>query len=105
MSEGLSILRARIFFVYLDHEKAQDTTESEPMRFRTYSKIPRSHGDDTRTAAGPWVALEKLHGAHFVVAVHQREVHFGKRKEWLGVDTPFFGWQLLAEELRALAGG
>ena len=73
------------------------------MRFRTYSKIPRSHGDDTRTAAGPWVALEKLHGAHFVVAVHQREVHFGKRKEWLGVDTPFFGWQLLAEELRARA--
>jgi Rnl2 family RNA ligase len=74
---------------------------TEAMRFRTYSKIPRSHGDDTRTAAGPWVALEKLHGAHFVVAVHERAVRFGKRKEWLETNTPFFGWQLLAEDLRS----
>lgn len=83
-------------------EKAQDARLAtlSTMRFRTYSKIPRTHGDDTRTAAGPWVALEKLHGAHFVVAVHEREVRFGKRKEWLEADTPFFGWQLLADDLR-----
>ena len=70
------------------------------MRFRTYAKIPKTHGDDTRTAGGLWVALEKLHGAHFIVAVEGREVRFGKRKEWLEADTPFFGWQLLAENLR-----
>jgi Rnl2 family RNA ligase len=70
------------------------------MRFRTYAKIPKTHGDDTRTAAGPWVALEKLHGAHFVVVVHGGDVRFGKRKEWLDADTSFFGWQLLAEDLR-----
>lgn len=70
------------------------------MRFRTYSKIPKTHGDDTRTAGGMWVALEKLHGAHFVVAVQDGEVRFGKRKEWLDADTPFFGWQLLADHLR-----
>jgi Rnl2 family RNA ligase len=73
------------------------------MRFRTYLKIPKSHGDDTRTAAGTWVALEKLHGAHFVAAVKGREVRFGKRKEWLAADTPFFGWQLLADDLRTRA--
>lgn len=74
------------------------------MRFRTYAKIPKTHGDDARIATGPWVALEKLHGAHFVVAVQGRDgrdVYFGKRKEWLDADTPFFGWQLIAEDLRA----
>jgi Rnl2 family RNA ligase len=71
------------------------------MRFRTYAKIPKSLADDPRTAGGIWVALEKLHGAHFVVAVDGADVHFGKRKEWLDLDTPFFGWQLLADELRS----
>lgn len=70
------------------------------MRFRTYAKIPKTHADDTRTAGGMWVALEKLHGAHFVIAVERGEVRFGKRKEWLDADTPFFGWQLLADDLR-----
>lgn len=70
------------------------------MRFRTYAKIPKTRGDDARTAAGPWVALEKLHGAHFVLARQGTEVRFGKRKEWLEPSTPFFGWQLLADELR-----
>ena len=70
------------------------------MRFRTYSKIPKNQSDDTRTAGGTWVALEKLHGAHFVVAVKGHDVRFGKRKEWLASDTPFFGWQLIADEIR-----
>lgn len=70
------------------------------MRFRTYAKIPKSLADDSRTAGGMWVALEKLHGAHFVVAVEGSDVFFGKRKEWLDPETPFFGWQLLAEDLR-----
>jgi len=71
------------------------------MRFRTYAKIPKSLAEDSRTAGGNWVAREKLHGAHFVVAIAGTEVHFGKRKEWLATDTPFFGWQLLADDLRS----
>lgn len=70
------------------------------MRFRTYAKIPKIRADDSRTAAGPWVALEKLHGAHFVIARQGDQVRFGKRKEWLEPSTPFFGWQLVADELR-----
>lgn len=70
------------------------------MRFRTYAKIPKSLADDPRSASGMWVALEKLHGAHFVVGVAGDQVFFGKRKEWLDTETPFFGWQLLAEDLR-----
>lgn len=70
------------------------------MRFRTYAKIPKSLVDENRTAGGMWVALEKLHGAHFVVGVEGDQVLFGKRKEWLDTETPFFGWQLLAEDLR-----
>lgn len=73
------------------------------MHFRTYSKIPKNQSEDTRSAGGTWVALEKLHGAHFVVAVQDREVRFGKRKEWLAADTPFFGWQLIADDIRAQA--
>jgi len=70
------------------------------MRFRPYSKIPSNPSDDVRSAGGPWVALEKLHGAHFVVAAKGPDVRFGKRKEWLASDAPFFGWQLLADSLR-----
>jgi Rnl2 family RNA ligase len=73
------------------------------MRFRTYAKIPKSRADDPRTAGGMWTATEKLHGAHFVIAVRGAEVRFGKRKEWLENDAPFFGWQLIAEDLRARA--
>lgn len=71
------------------------------MRFRPFGKI--------RTKArslppgGPWVALEKVHGAQLVVAFDRSTdtVHIGKRKAWLDTDTPFFGWQLIATDLEA----
>lgn len=66
------------------------------MDHRPYPKVPlRSDA----VAGGPWVATEKLHGAHLVVACDGAEVLFGKRKAWLAPDEPFFGWQLLRREL------
>lgn len=50
---------------------------------------------------GPWVALEKLHGAQLVVASDGEEVRVGKRKAWLAEDEAFFGWQVMAGELTA----
>lgn len=67
------------------------------MRFRTYPKI----GPIGDSAAGPWVATEKLHGANFVIGIAGDEVRFGKRKAWLEPDAAFFGWQLVAGELAA----
>jgi len=69
------------------------------MRFRPFGKI--------RTKAsglppgGPWVALEKVHGAQLVVGFDRRTdtVLVGKRKAWLDAGQAFFGWQLLASEL------
>lgn len=52
---------------------------------------------------GPWVALEKLHGAQLVVACDGDTIHIGKRKAWLTANEPFFGWQLIADELAAAA--
>jgi Rnl2 family RNA ligase len=48
---------------------------------------------------GPWVALEKVHGAQMVVAIAGDQLQFGKRKAWLRHDEPFFGWQLLRAPL------
>ena len=69
------------------------------MRHRAYEKIA---GPGTRLdgdLGGPWVALEKVHGAQLVVAVAGDDVRFGKRKAWLADDDPFFGWQLVRAEL------
>jgi len=68
------------------------------VRFRSYPKI-----GGTASGAGTWVATEKIHGANFVVGLAGDAVQFGKRKDWLTPDAPFFGWQLLAPELAALA--
>jgi Rnl2 family RNA ligase len=74
------------------------------MRFRMFPKIPSHRAAPPRAVGGPWVALEKLHGAHFVVGTDgDAAVYFGKRKAWLATDEPFFGWQLLAAELTAAA--
>jgi Rnl2 family RNA ligase len=77
------------------------------MRFRPFPKIPTHRAAPPRAMGGPWVALEKLHGAQLVVASDGEAVHVGKRKAWLGGDEPFFGWQVLAtplgESVRALA--
>ncbi|MBK7534802.1 MAG: RNA ligase [Myxococcales bacterium] len=79
------------------------------MRFRTFPKIPTHRAAPPRAMGGPWVALEKLHGAQLVVAVSGGEVRVGKRKAWLEAEEPFFGWQLLGQELmeqaRAVAAG
>ncbi|MBL9099422.1 MAG: RNA ligase [Myxococcales bacterium] len=74
------------------------------MRHRGFPKIA---GPGERPGApppgGPWVALEKLHGAQMVVAVAGDELRFGKRKAWLADEEPFFGWQLLRAPLGAAA--
>lgn len=73
------------------------------MRFRSYPKIAAGAAEPPRSVGGPWVALEKIHGAQLVIAVENDVVRFGKRKDWLDDETPFFGWQLLAEDLRVQA--
>jgi Rnl2 family RNA ligase len=64
-----------------------------------YPKLPAAGG----ASAPAWVALEKIHGANFVIGVSAAEERFGKRKEWLADGDAFFGWQLLRAELRAVA--
>jgi Rnl2 family RNA ligase len=71
------------------------------MRFRSFPKIPTHRAAPPRAVGGPWVALEKLHGAQLVLACEADLVRVGKRKAWLAEDEPFFGWQLLAGELSA----
>lgn len=73
------------------------------MRFRAFPKIPSHRSAPPRAMGGPWVALEKMHGAQLVLGVQGGEVFVGKRKAWLGESEPFFGWQLIAAELSASA--
>lgn len=72
------------------------------MRHRGFPKIsgPGEH-PGAAPPGGPWVALEKIHGAQMVVAIAGDEVQLGKRKAWLRHDEPFFGWQLLRAPLTA----
>lgn len=78
------------------------------MRHRFYGKIAGPGEPLGVVPGGPWVALEKIHGAQMLIAVAGEQVRFGKRKAWLADDDPFFGWQLvraqLAELARAAAG-
>lgn len=67
--------------------------------FKLYPKISAAPSGADPVKAGPWVALEKIHGAQMVIAVTESDVRFGKRKAWLGGTEPFFGWQLLRGEL------
>lgn len=70
------------------------------MQHRGFPKIagPGEH-PGAAPPGGPWVALEKIHGAQMVVAMAGDVVQFGKRKAWLRHDEPFFGWQLLRAPL------
>jgi Rnl2 family RNA ligase len=72
------------------------------MRHRGFPKIA-GPGERPGAAppAGPWVALEKLHGAQMVLAAAGERRRLGKRKAWLAHDEPFFGWQLLRAPLTA----
>jgi Rnl2 family RNA ligase len=69
------------------------------VRFRPFPKIPTHRAAPPRPMGGPWVALEKLHGAQLVMAWDGASIHAGKRKAWLAGDEPFFGWQLVISEL------
>jgi Rnl2 family RNA ligase len=74
------------------------------MRFRAFEKIPaEGRSSDTIRPAGRWIALEKIHGAQFVVGIGPQQVCFGKRKAWLADDEPFFGWQMLRADLMHVA--
>ena len=74
------------------------------MQHRGFPKIagPGEH-PGAAPPGGPWVALEKLHGAQMLVAVAGDLLRFGKRKAWLRHDDPFFGWQLLRAPLTVAA--
>ncbi|WP_437757024.1 RNA ligase family protein [Sorangium sp. So ce1389] len=69
------------------------------MEFLPFPKMPCLGASDAPT----WVALEKIHGAQLVIGVDAGGVRFGKRKEWLRHEDPFFGWQLLRASLRDAA--
>lgn len=72
------------------------------MRFRMFPKLHSALPDGA--PEGPYVALEKIHGAQLVVGVDAKEgVAIGKRKAWLGAEEPFFGWQILRGELERAA--
>lgn len=73
------------------------------MRHRYYGKIVGPGEPLGVVPAGPWVALEKIHGAQMLIAVRGDEVRFGKRKAWLADEDPFFGWQLVRAGLAELA--
>src|SRR5687767_3024442 len=66
---------------------------------RPYPKIPKRHDGSRPLAGGTWVATEKIHGANLVVATDGTRDAIGKRKAWLADDEPFFGWQLLRNDL------
>jgi len=70
------------------------------MRHRGFPKIA-GPGEQPGASppGGPWVALEKIHGAQMVLAIAGEELRFGKRKAWLAPEDPFFGWQLLRAPL------
>lgn len=74
------------------------------MRHRTFPKIA-GPGEQAGASppGGPWVALEKIHGAQMIIAVTGGALRFGKRKAWLDPGDPFFGWQLLQAELAEAA--
>ena len=69
------------------------------MHFRPFPKISTHRVLPPQPMGGPWVALEKLHGAQLVIASDGGTIHVGKRKAWLKTDEPFFGWQLIISEL------
>ncbi|MFY0531588.1 RNA ligase family protein [Nannocystis pusilla] len=73
------------------------------MRHRYYGKIAGPGEPLGLVPGGPWVALEKIHGAQMQIAVAGEQVRFGKRKAWLADDDPFFGWQLVRAALSETA--
>lgn len=68
------------------------------MEHRAFPKIPTTLADGPGFG-GRWVATEKIHGAQLLVACDGEQVAFGKRKAWLAAAEPFFGWQMLRNEL------
>ncbi|AUX44304.1 uncharacterized protein SOCE26_057680 [Sorangium cellulosum] len=68
------------------------------MRFRMFPKLTTALPGDA--PEGPYLALEKIHGAQLVVGLDARGGgRVGKRKAWLDAEDPFFGWQMLRAEL------
>jgi Rnl2 family RNA ligase len=68
--------------------------------------FPKVPADGSEAASrDDWIATEKIHGAQLVLGTDGSEVDVGKRKEWLGPEDAFFGWQILRSELHAAARG
>jgi Rnl2 family RNA ligase len=68
------------------------------MEHRAFPKIPTVLAEGPGSG-GRWIATEKIHGAQLVIGSDGEQVCFGKRKAWLAADEPFFGWQMLRNEL------
>jgi len=47
-----------------------------------------------------WIVTEKIHGANFCLISNGERVEFAKRKEILNAEDDFFGYQIIAEQLR-----
>jgi Rnl2 family RNA ligase len=73
-------------------------SESE-LEFLVFSKISTKSSGKSRSNSANFIAQEKIHGAHFVIGINKKNLRFGKRKEWLAFADPFFGWQLIREDL------
>jgi len=69
------------------------------LEHRPYPKIAKRADGSRPAPGGIWVATEKIHGANLVVATNGAADAIGKRKAWLTHDEPFFGWQLLRNNL------
>ncbi|MCK8498646.1 RNA ligase family protein [Myxococcus fulvus] len=73
---------------------------AQPPPFRTYAKMPAAgEPKSVPSPGGPWIALEKVHGAQLVIAVRAGRAWFGKCKAWLTEEESFFGWQLVRAQL------
>ncbi len=73
------------------------------MEHRAFPKIPTKLADSLGGGGARWIATEKIHGAQLVLGCDGEVVAFGKRKAWLAADEPFFGWQMLRNELELAA--
>lgn len=74
--------------------------------FSSYEKIPThlkkmglNQYQYTELDKVDWMATEKIHGANFSFIYQDRQLFYGKRKEYLTWEDDFFGFQLVVNKL------
>lgn len=82
-------------------------TTPHPWPFTSYEKIAESPEQLFRDEAvsrllekAQWVVMEKIHGANFCFITDGREVRCASRKQVLGPQDDFFGYQAVSARLR-----